>query len=224
MYKIETHIHTLEVSACSRIKAREMVKKYYEAGYSTLFISDHFQENSIDVLGDIPWSDKTAIFLSGYYKAKFEGEKLGINVLPAAEFTLADSKNHYLAYGITKEFLDAYPELHKMNIGEFSKIAHENGVFLIHAHPYRDGNNNPVPEYVDGIEIYNSNPRHEDNSALSEKLAGENAQLVVSAGSDAHREEDVARSGLLSECEIKTVEDFIKLLKSGKAKLIKEDV
>ena len=224
MYKIETHLHTAEVSACSRIKAREMIKKYHEAGYSTVFVADHFQDNSIDVLGDIPWSDKMTIFLSGYYKAKFEGNKLGVNVLPAAEFKLADSKNHYLAYGITKEFLDAHPDLHKLTIPEFSKIARENGIILIHAHPYRDGNDNPVPEYVDGVEMYNSNPRHEDNSERSEALVKNNPSLWISAGSDAHREEDVAKSGVISEYEIKTVDDFIKLLRSGEAKIIREEI
>ena len=67
MFKTETHIHTSEVSACSRKRAKEMIRLYKEAGYSTVFISDHFQTNSLDVLGDIPWSEKMAIFLSGYY-------------------------------------------------------------------------------------------------------------------------------------------------------------
>ena len=145
-----------------------MVRQYKEAGYSTVFVSDHFQSNSLDVLGDIPWSDKITIFLSGYYKAKYEGETIGVNVLPAAEFCFADSKNHYLAYGITKEFLDTHPDLHKMPAAEFLKIAREAGIFIVHAHPYRDGKDGATPELVDAMEIYNSNPRHEDHSELSE--------------------------------------------------------
>lgn len=221
MFKIETHLHTIEVSPCSRIKAREMIRKYHEAGYSTVFVSDHFQENSIDALGDIPWSDKMAIFLSGYYKAKTEGENLGVNVLPAAEFKFSDSKNHYLAYGITKSFLDAYPELHKKTVAEFHEIAKANNIFVIQAHPYRDGSCFPTPEYVDGIEVYNSNPRHEDNSDKSEALVKECSQLYITGGSDAHRDEDIAGSGVLSEYEIKTSEDFINLIKSRKAEIIK---
>lgn len=219
MYKIETHLHTAEVSRCSKLRADEMIRRYHEAGYSTVFVSDHFQPNSIDVLGDIPWEEKMAIFLSGYYKAKFEGDKLGVNVLPAVEFTFS---NHYLAYGITKKFLDSYPDIHKKTAAEFSKIAKENGIFVIQAHPYRDGKHRPTPELVDGIEIYNSNPRHEDHSELSEKLAKEH-NLYVTAGSDAHRVEDIAGSGLISEWEIKTVDDFIALVKSGKAKIIKKE-
>ncbi|MBO5052223.1 MAG: hypothetical protein J6D31_08510 [Clostridia bacterium] len=123
MFKAETHCHTREVSGCSRKSAKYMIKLYKEAGYSTVFISDHFQAGSLDVLGEIPWNEKMTIFLSGYYRAKYEGDLLGITVLPAAEICFDDSANHYLAYGITKEFLDAHPNLHKMSSAEFLPIA-----------------------------------------------------------------------------------------------------
>ena len=220
MFKTETHVHTREISACSHKRAVDMIRLYKEAGYSTVFISDHFQPNSLDVLGDIPWSEKMTIFLSGYYKAKHEGEKLGVHVLPAAEFRFADSKNHYIAYGITKEFLDAYPEFHKMSSAEFLPIARSAGIFIVHAHPYRDGSQSATPELVDAIEIYNSNPRHEDHSELSKALA-EKYNLPVTAGSDAHRDEDIACSGIETEEEIKTTSDFIRLVKERKVRIIR---
>ncbi|MBE6645866.1 MAG: PHP domain-containing protein [Ruminococcaceae bacterium] len=223
MFKTETHIHTSEVSMCSHKRAKEMVKIYKERGYSTIFITDHFQANSVDSYGDIPWSDKMAIFLSGYYRAKAEGDKIGLNVLPGAEFCFPGIPNHYLAYGITREFLDANPEIHKTDIETFSKIAHEAGIFIVQAHPYRDGKAYPTPDFIDAIEVYNSNPRHEDNSELSEE-AVRKFNLPVTAGSDAHRDEDIAITGLVSEYEIKTAEDFIKLIKSREAKIIRERV
>jgi predicted metal-dependent phosphoesterase TrpH len=220
MFKTETHLHTAEVSACSKIRAKEMIRRYHEAGYSTVFVSDHFQSNTLDSLGDIPWNDKMAIFLSGYYKAKVEGERLGLNVLPAAEFCFSDAPNHYIVYGITKEFLDRYPEIHKLTVKEFSKIAKENNLFVVQAHPYRDGSCFPTAEYIDAVEVYNSNPRHEDHSDLSEKFAQE-YNMPVSSGSDAHREEDIACGGIITECEIKSVEDFIAAVKERKVKIYK---
>jgi hypothetical protein len=174
------------------------------------------------VLGDIPWDEKITVFLSGYYKAKYEGDLIGVNVILGAEFCFGDSKNHYLAYGITKEFLTRYPELHKMKGSEFLNIARNEGIFIVHAHPYRDGSQSATPELVDAIEIYNSNPRHEDHSELSEALA-EKYGLPVSAGSDAHRDEDIAGSGIETEEEIKTVSDFIRLVKEKKVKIIRRD-
>lgn len=222
MHKIETHLHTAEVSLCGKLHAYELVRKYHDAGYSTLFTTDHFQPNSVDSLGDIPWEQKTAIFLSGYYRAKAEGDELGITVLPGAEFTFPGSPNHYLAYGITKAFLDANPELHKRPVEEFVRIALENGIFLVQAHPYRDEKCCPTPELVDAFEVYNSNPRHNDYNDLAAACAAAKG-LPVTAGSDAHRPEDVARSGVISPWPIRSAEDYARLLISGQAELIREE-
>lgn len=222
MFKTETHLHTADVSKCGQIKAEKMMQMYHDAGYKTVFVSDHFQGNVMDPLGDIPWTEKVTIFLSGYYRAKVAGEKLGMNVLPCAEITFAGAPNHYLAYGITKAFLDGYPDLNKMTIAEFYPIAKAHNIFLVQAHPYRDGSCTPTPEFADAMEVYNSNPRHADYSDRSEACAREHG-LPVTAGSDAHRLEDVALSGILTEKEIKTPEDYIEAVKSGKLQFIKEE-
>ena len=224
MFKTETHLHTAEVSPCSQLRAKEMIHQYKEAGYSTVFVSDHFQASTLDKYGSIPWSEKMSIFLSGYYAAKCEGEKIGINVLPAAEICFNSFRsNHYLIYGITKEFLDRYPELHTYGIEKFSEIARKEGVFVVQAHPHRDGASFPTPEYVDAIEVYNSNPRHEDHSDRSAEIA-DRFGLYISAGSDAHRQEDLALSGVETEVEIKTAEQFIELVRSGNVRLIRGGV
>ena len=74
MFKTETHLHTAEVSPCASLRAREMMHRYKDAGYSTVFVSDHFQASTIEKYGRIPWSEKMSIFLAGYYLAKCEGE------------------------------------------------------------------------------------------------------------------------------------------------------
>ena len=109
MFKTETHLHTAEVSRCGKKRAFQMIRAYKEAGYSTVFVTDHFQMNTLDALGDISWADKVTIFLSGYYAAKCEGEKIGVCVLPGAEICFGgEDPNHYLVYGLTKEFLLQY--------------------------------------------------------------------------------------------------------------------
>ena len=42
MFKTETHLHTSEGSGCARMSAEEMVMAYHNAGFKTLFISNHF--------------------------------------------------------------------------------------------------------------------------------------------------------------------------------------
>ena len=223
MYKTETHLHTSEISPCGKLSAGEMVKRYHEAGYHTICISDHVMQSYFDDMGDIPWKEKVAIIFWGYYKAKRAAQKYNMNVIMSAELMLEGTPpNHYLIYGITKKFLLKYPDFCKLNIEEFSKIAKENGVFIVQAHPYRDGKNFPTPEYVDAFEVYNSNPRHSDYSEDAMKKAKAN-HLYISAGSDAHRAEDVAGSGIMTEKEIRTAKDLIAAIKSGEIKLIGND-
>ena len=123
MFKTEPHLHTLEVSPCAHVRAKDFVRKYKEAGYSTIFVTDHLHAMVVDSYGDISWSEKMTLFLAGYYLAKCEGDKIGVNVLMGAEIGFVGSHNHYLVYGITKEFLDSNPELHTYGIEKFSKIA-----------------------------------------------------------------------------------------------------
>ncbi len=220
MYKTETHLHVAEISGCSRIKAAEMVKLHSEAGYKTICVSDHLNQIFLDSLGDIPWEDKMTIFLSGYYKAKEAGKKYGINVIMSAEIMFEESKNHYLVYGATKEFLASYPNICKMSVKDFYKIAKEHNVFVVQAHPFRDEICFPTPEYVDAMEVYNSNPRHVDFSEKTAECVKVNG-LYMTSGSDSHRLEDIGKGGILSEQEIKSAEDFITLIKSGNAVIFK---
>ena len=94
------------------------------------------------------------------------------------------------------------------------------GLLLIQAHPHRDGHCYPTPQYVDGFEVYNSNPRHEDMSEKTEAIARENGLCMI-GGSDAHRDEDIAGSGIETKERIETVEQFVRLVKEGKTRIIR---
>lgn len=41
MFRVDTHIHTSEVSPCGKLTARETVEGYRKAGYDAICISDH---------------------------------------------------------------------------------------------------------------------------------------------------------------------------------------
>lgn len=221
MFITETHLHTSDISPCGKIRAEEMVELYKKEGYSTVCVSDHFMSYVFDVLGDISWEDKVTVFMSSYYRAKTVGDKLGVNVILAPEFHFQKSVNDYIALGVTKEFLVAHPELPNMTIEEFYPVAKENGLFVIQAHPYRDGMCYATPDFADALEAYNSSPRHENYTEKTLKLATEHG-LFVTAGSDAHRHEDVALTGLISDSEIRTADELIELIRSGNARIYRK--
>ncbi len=220
MFKTETHLHTAETSPCGKVSAAEMVKQYYDAGYKTLFISDHFYTKYFENLGDISLEEKVQQFLSGYEVAKAAGEKLGMNILLSAELRLNGSNNDYLLYGVDKTFLTNASKVLDMSIENFYVYAKEHGVTVIQAHPLRDGRCTPTPEFVDGLEAHNGNPRHENYTDKVMDLAKTYNKLVT-GGSDAHRPQDVGTSGIMSEKEIRTAKDYIDVLLEGSFTIIK---
>ena len=113
-----------------------------------------------------------------------------------------------------------YGDAPDITLEEFREHAAAHGVTVIQAHPLRDGKNTPHPEIADGFEVINSSPRHENFDGDVRALALKHG-LLMSAGSDAHRECDVGGAAVLSEKRIETVDDYLELLRSGKAVLVR---
>ena len=42
MYIYETHMHTSPVSACARVSVEDALKYYKSAGYTGVFMTEHF--------------------------------------------------------------------------------------------------------------------------------------------------------------------------------------
>ena len=76
-YKYETHMHTLEGSACGRFTGAEMARAFKEAGYTGIFVTDHFFNGNCAVDRQLPWAEKVELFCKGYENAKAEGDKMG---------------------------------------------------------------------------------------------------------------------------------------------------
>ena len=219
MYKIETHLHVKPVSSCAWMTPEEMITRYHEAGYDTVFVSDHFAGHHFDKLGaDLSFCDKVDLLIGAYEKAKATGEARRMHVLFSPELTLRG--NHYLLYNVSEAFLKSREDVFSMTLADFHAHAKAHGVTIVQAHPYRDGKCFPTPDYVDGFEVLNTNPRHENFDDKAMALAKEHGK-PMSAGSDAHRVEDIAGAAMLSPRPITTVDDYLALLNSGEARLMK---
>ena len=191
-----------------------MIKKYYDAGYQTVFVTDHFYDKYFQNLGELDWEEKVEHFLLGYRAAKEVGEALGMHVLLAAELRLECSDNDYLLYGVDEEFFRGFDNAFDMSLENFYLYAKEHGVTVIQAHPLRDHKCTPTPEFVDGFEVHNGNPRHENFTDKVVELAREHQKLMT-GGSDAHRPQDVGTSGIMTEMEIRTADDYVDALTRG---------
>ena len=218
-YKYEIHCHTKEVSRCGQLPVEELIKKYKEAGYSGIVLTDHYSPMTFDI-PDF-FSKKKAIdhYLRAWRIAKKYNDE-SFTVLLGMELRFYATVNDYIIYGITEEMLYELPFLLPLYIKKASKLLRERGCLFLQAHPFRKFITRADPKHLDGVEVFNGKADEEANKN-SEKWAEEINAPVRTSGSDCHRESGVGIGGIITNEPIKTNDDLIRILKSGNYKLIK---
>lgn len=212
MYLIDTHTHTMDISICGRIKSEELVRIYKNAGYSSIVITDHFYRSYFERLDDLSWKKKIECYLQGFKSAHNEGEKIGLNVLLGIELRFDGADEDFLIFGIDEHFLKEIYEPYGLKLEAYKKLANSYGALVFQAHPFRKGNKPVNPHFLDGVEIYNTNPRHNNHNELAHSYAKQNL-LMMSSGSDAHRLEDCACTGMQVKENVTSNKDLLKILK-----------
>lgn len=221
MYRIETHLHTKLISACGWLSPGEIISGYKEKGYDAIAITDHFHRVWLNTAGISleQGIDISAEFLRGYDAVHKAGKKAGIRVYYSAEIRFDENDNDYLLLGYKKELLNNADAIFRMGISEFSKIAKQAGALIIQAHPYRHGCFPADPSFLDGVEVYNGNLRHNNFNHKAESFAKKN-NLIMLAGSDCHRPEDIGFSGILSDTLPEDSFAYAELIRSRRFSLI----
>ncbi|MEN8906765.1 MAG: PHP domain-containing protein [Clostridiales bacterium] len=213
-YKIDTHIHTSETSNCGKVKASKILRFYKDENYSGLVITDHYARGFFETQGKKTWNEKIDNFLKGYFSAKKEGERIGINIFLGMEISFESEPNDYLIYGIDEHFLYNNKELYKLNISEFRDIIKNKNILIYQAHPFRSICFPTNPKFLDGVEVYNGNYRHNSNNRLAMEFAQKN-NLNRLSGSDFHQKDDLGRGGILLPDNPKKLSTFVKMIKNN---------
>lgn len=225
MYLIETHLHTKEISHCGWLYADEIVQRYHAAGYSTLVVTDHYNMETWKYLDIDPQQEVDVMpqFCQGYERVREEARQYGIQVILGAELRFYENNNDYLLYNFPQELLANPHQVMGMGVAAFSEAAREVGALLIQAHPFRKKCVPLAPMLLAGVEVLNANPRHmhHNHNDWAQKLAArEGEAFICTAGSDCHRIEDLARSGIRSQTQPTDRQSFAALLRSGEYELI----
>lgn len=196
-FKYETHLHTSEGSACGSSSGKDYIKAYYEAGYSGIFVTDHFFGGNTAAPRDVDWKTKVEIYCSGYEAAMNEAKSFNdANNLTGTDkefkvfFGIEQTFNgdDYLLYGLDKDWLLNHPEVETMSHEILFKTLNEMGGLMIQAHPFRLRDYIKAmhihPRDVHGVEIYNAGNKPSENelAALYAKLY----DFPVTSGSDIH--------------------------------------
>jgi len=217
MYLYETHLHTSPVSACAKASTRESLEYYRAAGYTGVFMTEHFIDGSFDRSArELPYDERVRHYFSAYEEGKRIGEEIGLDVFLGIE--VAQGSTHFLVYGIDKEWCLAHPDMDKLKKSELLSMMKEDGALLIQAHPFRTVKEDIrlYPRHVHGVEIYNAS-RSDFENALALQYC-ENYGLVRFAGSDNHTAgAKNSFGGVATERPVSSVEDFKELVLSGGA-------
>ena len=222
----ELHAHTKDTSRCAEVSADELVALYRAAKTDTLVITDHMSPSTFEAYPEnsLCWQERVDIFLRGYRAAKAAaGDSLTVLLGMELRFDRKGDNNDYLVYGVTEDFLYQNENLLEMRLSRFAELAHQNGLLLFQAHPFRDGMRIIPPAYLDGIEVCNACVRHDSRNAIAAEWAQLHG-LRGSAGSDFHRPEDVARGGIFTDKKIESNQDLLAVLRAGRYMLRKPTV
>lgn len=216
MFKIETHLHTRDVSACAIISAEEIVDGYLAAGYDALIVTDHYSRDTFRYLNldTATGQDKVDAFLTGYRKVKQAGEARGLKVYRGAEVRFDGSWNDYLLYGFSDALLRDPEAIFTMGVEKFYERCRADGALLFHAHPFRNGGSPTTPAALDGVEVFNANVDHIERNELALEFAEQNG-LLHSAGSDCHGQKQLGKAGILAEKLPADEHELVAMLRSG---------
>ena len=226
LYRYETHLHTVEGSACGVTSGREYPAIFKERGYDGIFITDHFFHGNTRPSRELPWPEYVDAYMRGYEEAKAAGDAIGFKVFFGIEENFEGDE--YLLYGVDREFLLAHPEIPHWTREEMIKAVHEAGGAVMQAHPFRDRDYikkiHLYPEDIEGIEgINTANTANDNLAALCYAL---HFGLMIQAGSDTHFKYaiDHMNAGILYETPITSEQDYAqRLLRREKPKIFLPD-
>jgi len=215
----ETHLHTLQGSACGRSTGAEHVRHYHKLGYAGVIVTDHFFGGNTAVPRDMPWKDRVEQFCSGYEDALQEGQKCGLQVFFGWEQTFEG--DDYLVYGLDKQWLLEHPEVEGWNRADQLREVDKAGGAVIQAHPFRErGYITHVRlgrQFVHGVEVANAgNEQQADAAAIR---YARRYGMFMSCGSDNHSVEFSTEHpervlGVELDKPLSSIRDWVNIIRS----------
>lgn len=208
--RIDLHIHTAPLSACSYIDPRELIQEARRLELGGICLTEH------QVVWDRAEVDRLA-------------EEAGIRIFRGNEFTT--NQGDILVFG----FYEDIKEL--LMIQDLRDKVAAAGGYMIAAHPFRgfktfgigqlqmtvdQACKRKVLEFVDAVEIGNGKLSPEENE-MARKVA-EKLSLPGTGGSDAHRVDEIATWITVFETDIEDENELLQELHAGRFRAQMTDI
>lgn len=218
-YKTELHMHTSDVSPCARSTPEQAVADYRAAGYRTIVVTNHMNRSTFEHMRDASWQEQMEWYVQAR-KAILQYAREDFTILLGFELRFDGCDNDYLIYGASDEFLLTNGDLMGMNPAAFSELAHRSHLLMYQAHPFRYHMTLVKEQYLDGVEAYNGNIRHDSHNFLTVSWA-DYARLPMTSGSDYHRPGDPCNGGIQTETPITTQDELLRVLRTKNYTLLR---
>lgn len=205
---------------------QELAQSLYRDGYSGCVITNHFINGNTGVYRKLPWNEFVAQYEADYLELKKCGKKYGLDIIFGLEEHVGKGLE-ILCYGITPEMLYAHPELRERSVETWYKTLKQCGAICIQAHPFREQPYIPEPqvlplEFIDGIEVFNSD-NYAENNQQAEDFAAAHPELILTSGADTHEGITASFGGIETAKRIRNEKDLVEILRNREYTLIKED-
>jgi hypothetical protein len=173
--------------------------RYAKYGCDGIVCTNHFNKYIFEkYLQGNTDDEKLDSFFKQFYALKKLGGHKGIDVLFGLEVALGrdsyehrgENKAEILVYGVTpEEIRELGTKILDFSYEDFYDLSRRYGWLLYQAHPLRRRTKLLDSKYLDGLEVYNGNPRHNNKNDEVMALARERGCLA-SAGTDYHNYKD----------------------------------
>jgi hypothetical protein len=226
-YLYETHLHTVQGSACASAPGQDYIKYYQDAGYTGIFVTDHFYGGNCVVNRNLPWKEWVKEYCRGFEAARDEGARRGLDVFFGWEETFEG--DDYLVYGLDKGWLLKHPEARTWSRAEQYHLVKEAGGCVVHAHPFRQHHYIRqvwlAPDLIDGVEVANAGNHEQYYDALAMRYAVK-LGLPVTAGTDIHHIDQAATGdlyGIYLDKKLESAGDYVTAIKAGAVNNLKTE-
>lgn len=193
MYKYDLHVHTSQTSPCASMSGAQQARAYKALGFTGIVITDHYYDGFFEQNASSTWAECMDKYFAGYFDAKAEGDRIGLDVFQSAEVTLACVRKDYLVYGVEPQFFYDNEKLFDLTESELISRVHDAGGLVFAAHPFRYESLHPYGA-IDGAEVINGNPLSRNQLAMQ---FAKDKGLLMCSGSDAHNSGDEGTGGII---------------------------
>ena len=222
LFIYETHCHSSPASACGLLPPEEVVELYAQAGYSGMFLTDHFFNGNTGIPFHLPWEERVERLVDCFLRAKSKGDETGFNVFFGYEYNFLGAE--FLILNSPEQFLYDHPDMMEWDVLDFLDRVRAAGAFVVHAHPCRDAGwilspRRRFPGRVDAVEVFNANQNPDFNPPAAAYAL--ECGLPAFSGSDNHDARHLPGAGIAFQTNPATADELICLVKKGDYHMLK---